>query len=172
MVAPGRHGVRCVEPRDGFDLPQRRSTSGSPKSSAAQPSVGHAMTVQAVASRAVRSAAISRAAAAPLGGASGVDVAEQARIGVAEDEDERGALEAEQRDVDAVGRPVEQLLRRVDRVEAAEVLVAVAASDVARSRAPARLRDGPHERRVLGLAADDELLSRLEVRAHATANSA
>jgi hypothetical protein len=97
-----------------------------------------------------------------------IDIAEEVGVRVAEYEDQRCALHRQDGCLQPGGRAVEQLVGRVQRVQAALVLVAVDELHVAGARLPARLGDRAHQRCVLGLPHDEQRLARLQV--HADAN--
>ena len=164
-VAPPRiDRIGLVEARDGSDL--RPESIGVRLSEEAPcPALGRARDHRPGGRQAGRQVARDLPRAPRLGpcGTRRIDVREQLWIRVAERDDERGPLGAEPGGLEPRRSPVEQRVRRVERVQAADVVVDVEAVDVPGPRSPAGLGDRAEQGSVLRLAEGDELLPLLQV---------
>ena len=164
-VAPPRvDGVRFVEARDRRDLRPEPLRVGLAEQ-ASRPSLGRTCDHGPGGRQTGRQVAHDLPRAPRLGpcGSRRIDVREQLRIGVAERDDERGALGIEGGGLQPGWGAIQQLVGGVERVQAPDVVVDVEAHDVSGAGAPPRFGHSAKQRRVLRLAVDDQLLAFLEV---------
>ena len=167
MLAPGLDRIGLVEANGRRDRRPDRSTSGSPKTSRAQPSLGNATIDQLQAPVGQPQARLGDRAHPRPRDPAAVEVGEDLRLGVSDDREQRTAVLAEVVEPldEPRRRPAERVLGGVLDVGPPHPLIRVEDVDVAGSGRVRLGCDRARERRVLDERVDGEPLAGLEVHA-------